>query len=315
MTAEQPMVRPFRDEDLPAVLDLLRLSLGETPTRPKTQAWFEWKHFRNPFGRSLLLVAELERQIVGLRALMRWELATPGGDRIRCARPVDTATHPDFRRLGIFRRLTLAAISEARQQGVELLFNTPNPGSGEGYLAMGWREVGTVGVMMRPKVGLLGRGSQQPLAPEEMVAGAEAGVNLKITDRPPLGLRTSRNAEYMAWRFEDNPAARYFQTGHGEDIVVLRSNLRRGRRELVISDLFGQAAPALRQMARRCRAQYLVGWFSPGTPERRAAIRGGLIPIPGVRALTLVARPLVDLDFDVLRFSNWDLALSDLELL
>ena len=314
MTSEQLVVRPFRDEDLPAVLDLLRLSLGETPTRPKTQAWFEWKHFRNPFGRSLLLVAELERQIVGLRALMRWELATPGGDRIRCARPVDTATHPDFRRLGIFRRLTLAAISEARQQGVELLFNTPNPGSGGGYLAMGWRQVGTVGVMIRPKVGLLG-GSQQALTPEEMMAGAEDGVNLKITDRAPLGLRTHRNAEYVAWRFEGNPGVRYFWTGVGEDIAVVRPNLRGGRRELVISDLFGHAAPALRQLARRSCAQYLVGWFSPGTPERRVAIRGGLIPVPGVRALTLVARPLVDLDFDVLRFSNWDLALSDLELL
>ena len=315
MTSEQPVVRPFRDDDLPAVLDLLRLSLGETPTRLKTPAWFEWKHFRNPFGRSLLLVAELERQIVGLRALMRWELTTPGGDRIRCARPVDTATHPDFHRLGIFRRLTLAAISEARQQGVELLFNTPNPGSGGGYLAMGWRQVGTVGVMMRPKVGLLGGGSQQALAPEKMVAGAEAGVNLKITDRTPLGLRTHRSAEYVAWRFEGNPAARYFQTGVGENFAVLRPNLRRGRRELVISDLFGHAAPALRQMARRSRAQYLVGWFSPGTPERRVAIRGGLIPVPGVRTLTLMARPLVDLDFDVWRFSNWDLALSDLELL
>ena len=57
------------------------------------------------------------------------------------------------------------------------------------------------------------------------------------------------------------------------------------------------------------------GWFSAGTPERKAALRAGLIPVPGLTPLTLMARPLHDLDLDVFDMSNWDLAISDLELL
>jgi hypothetical protein len=44
-------------------------------------------------------------------------------------------------------------------------------------------------------------------------------------------------------------------------------------------------------------------------------MRAGLMPVPGVRPLTLMARPLGELDVDVLDMSSWDLAVSDLELL
>jgi hypothetical protein len=48
-----------------------------------------------------------------------------------------------------------------------------------------------------------------------------------------------------------------------------------------------------------------------------AALRSGLIPIPGIRALTLVARPIddIDIDIDVMSIDSWQLSLSDLELL
>jgi hypothetical protein len=40
-----------------------------------------------------------------------------------------------------------------------------------------------------------------------------------------------------------------------------------------------------------------------------------MIPVPGRRSLTLVANPLRELPIDVFELANWDLALSDLELL
>ena len=100
-------------------------------------------------------------------------------------------------------------------------------------------------------------------------------------------------------------------------MAVLRPNQRRGRRELVVSDLFGaRAGLALRQAARGTDAEYLVGWFSPRSPERRHSLSAGMVPVPGVTALTLVARPLrpelIDAANDL---GQWDLALSDLELL
>ncbi len=81
---------------------------------------------------------------------------------------------------------------------------------------------------------------------------------------------------------------------------MVRPNLRRGRRELVLSELIGPGSgAAARETTRRSRADYMVGWFSKGSPERSAAIAAGLIPVPRITALTLVARPLRALSVDV----------------
>jgi GNAT superfamily N-acetyltransferase len=310
-------IREFDAADLPDVLEVLRRSLGETPLLKRTPELWRWKHVDNPFGRSLALVAEADGRIAGVRAMLRWDLTTPSGETFRCLRPVDTATDPDFGRRGIFRSLTEAAVSVATDQGIDLIFNTPNKVSGPGYLKMGWQEVGPIGVMVRP---LLRRSGG---APEDVAPDAEAffGDNADpaggpVTDRPALGLRTPRTPEYMKWRFAGHPTARYQTISHEGQTAILRPNHRSGRKEVVVSELFGEApAKVVRQAARASRAAYLAGWFSRGTPEWKAAVLGGMIPVPGVSALTLVANPLRSLPVDVLALSEWDISLGDLELL
>jgi hypothetical protein len=85
---------------------------------------------------------------------------------------------------------------------------------------------------------------------------------------------------------------------------------------MVVSDILGgPSSEYVKQAAKQARTRYLAGWFSPGTPERMAANRGGMFSIPGFKALRLVARPLTELTVDVLDLGSWDLATSDLELL
>lgn len=306
-------VRPYRTADLPAVLDLLKVSLGETDLLRRSPDVFSWKHLENPFGSSIMLVAEDDEGVVGFRAFMRWELDTADGDRLRCVRAVDTATHPRALRRGIFRRLTLEAVEAARLDGTDLIFNTPNPQSGAGYLTMGWKEVGRIGVLVRPLL----RGLVAPANGLPSVTGSMAWDDRPVADRAPRGLRTPRTPAYLHWRFAQHPTAQYRLAGGPGGTAVLRSNLRRNRGELVVSDLFGEgAAHALRSAARATDAAYLAGWFSPGSPERRHAISAGMIPIPRVTALTLVARPLRDnLAWSTRNLDRWDLATSDLELL
>ncbi|MGH8936852.1 MAG: GNAT family N-acetyltransferase [Acidimicrobiia bacterium] len=310
-------IRPFEDRDLPQTLEVMRLALGEPALLARTPELFAWKHLRNPFGRSLMLVAEAGGRIVGLRAFMRWELQTPGGAVLRCVRAVDTATHPDFQRRGIFRSLTTQALELAATEGIDLVFNTPNPRSGAGYLSMGWAEVGPIGVMVRPSAHML----LPPRAlgglpdPDDFPGGPLAGA-LEVADRPPRGLRTPRTPEYLAWRFSAHPTARYLPVETKGSVALTRPNLRRGRRELVLSDVLGtRAGAAIREVRKRSRSHYLVAWFSPGSPERRAALRNGLLPVPRVAPLRLYARPLRELEVDVTTPAAWDLALGDLELL
>jgi GNAT superfamily N-acetyltransferase len=313
-----PKIRPYHAGDLDGVLEVLKAALGESPILQRTSELWAWKHQLNPFGPSLVLVAEVEGRLAGVRAFMRWDLDLPDGTRLRCLRAVDTATHPKFERRGIFRKLTIEAVEQARNDGFDLIFNTPNDRSGAGYLTMGWRQVGAIGVMIRP---LLRRGpavdSGSPPDPTDFFNPLPPPfIPTEYSRRGSPGLRTPRSPDYLSWRFNRHPYVRYRAVAAGLATALVRPNIRRGRKEVVVSDVLGGANRAvISEIAHRSRAAYMAAWFSPGSPERRAALGGGMIPVPVRRSLTLVANPLRDLPIDVFELANWDLALSDLELL
>jgi hypothetical protein len=84
----------------------------------------------------------------------------------------------------------------------------------------------------------------------------------------------------------------------------------------VISDVMGtDPHAAFRAVARASTADYIVAWHSKGSPERRAAIASGLVPVPGLKVLTLVANPLVEMPEATAGLGSWDLSIGDLELL
>lgn len=306
-------------EDTGAILETLRAALGETPLLARTESLWHWKHRDNPFGRSIVQIADDSGVVAGVRAMMRWNLSWRS-ETIKCVRAVDTATHPNYRRKGVFRRLTEEAVEQARSEGVHLIFNTPNSKSGPGYLKMGWRVVGSIGVQARPVSIRPARLDQAEIPSMDRLApGIEGPESIPLTaSSTPAGrLRTQCTPDYLRWRFTSHPTASYGWIADGpQSGLVARASSRAGRSELVVSDLLGEPRPrVISSAARLARTQYMAGWFSPGSAKRRISVRGGLLPIPGIRALQLVARPLADLDMDVLRLHSWDLATSDLELL
>jgi len=308
-------VRPAREGDVDEILSVLSAALGESPLLQRTPELFNWKHHDNPFGTSILLVAEEAGSIVGVRAFMRWKLITPKGNEVRCVRAVDTATHPDYQGRGVFRELTMSAVEQARSEGVHLIFNTPNDASGAGYLKMGWAEVGRVRPLVRPRLGRSAGVGPDGITSLRSVIPAAETLTPRNLERPPMGLRTPRSLEYQSWRYLGHPTARYGwvsdEFGGG---AVVRSSARRGRTELLVSELLA-GTRLIRRLAKSHKARYLAGVFSRGTPERLSAMKAGMFSPPGVPGLRLVARPLTELDVDVSDMASWDLSLGDLELL
>jgi GNAT superfamily N-acetyltransferase len=306
--------RLFQSSDLNEVVEVMRLGLGESPSTERSARMFSWKHLQNPFGESLVLLAEVGGLIVGLRAFMRWNLVDPNGHLIRCMRPVDTATLPEFRRRGIFRRLTMEAVETASLEGTDLIFNTPNPTSKAGYLTMGWQEVGWVPLLLKPRLRAIRSSSA---GGEDWFASAafRAPSTLHV-DRPPRGLRTPRTESYLQWRLLQHPTATYRSVSFDHSEVVVRAHRRNNRSELVVSDILGEAtASNLRRTVAIAKVDYAVTSFARGSAERRAAIRAGFMPISSRSGLFLVCRPLGDIGCDPANADIWDFALSDLELL
>jgi GNAT superfamily N-acetyltransferase len=200
-----------RKEDLPEMIALLKLSLGEGLI-PKSEEYFIWKHEKNPFGKSKILLAKENGIVVGLRAFMHWRWVS-STESISAVRAVDTATNPDYQGRGIFKKLTLQAVEECKQEGVSFVFNSPNPISKQGYLKMGWHSIGKMPLYF-------GLGSLIPRLYSENFSdelynffnttSAFAKLNADWKLRPSASIfHTPISIEYLKWRYNDCPIVKY----------------------------------------------------------------------------------------------------------
>ncbi|MDO5737287.1 MAG: GNAT family N-acetyltransferase, partial [Propionibacteriaceae bacterium] len=149
MNAADLEFRRAQPSDDDQIIPLLRASLKKDDD-PNYPAFLDWKHRQNAFGVSPAWVALHEDRIVGYRTLLRWRFVNNDGKRVTAVRAVDTATHPEYQGLGIFRRLTLMGVSELTLAGDGIVFNTPNDQSTPGYLKMGWSKVKRLPVGVLP---------------------------------------------------------------------------------------------------------------------------------------------------------------------
>lgn len=289
----------------------MREALGEA--MPRTAAFFNWKHFLSPFGHSLILLAEDEQGLVGLRAMMRWRFRYQNRV-LEAVRPVDTATHPRFRRRGLFKHLTMRLVDALPDEGVDVVFNTPNEKSQPGYLKMGWKPVlkQTIWTRLGGKFSVRGAEVRGPYCP---------GTLTLRSHRRSRGLHTDRGSSYYDWRFGGAGGLKYQAAVRDGAAVVFRTRNRNGRSELTVVEIVAPttahipvAASLLRAVVREGKEMYVVAMAGSLSREAAVLALAGFLPIPGVGP-ELVMRPVrsrtpPELDGPKM----WPLQISDLEV-
>ena len=308
------------------VVELCRASLGWAPHDPN-EAFFAWKHDENPFGPSPAWVAETENgDLAGLRVFLRWRFRTPDGATLRAVRAVDTATHPDHQGKGIFTRLTRGALPDLHDDGVDLIFNTPNDKSRPGYLKMGWSEVGRVPVGVRvasprslPRVlrartaaELWSRPSDIGDPAPDVLADEAAVRGLLDACGPARGIATDRTVTYLQWRYRF-PPLRYRAVLVGrtieEGLVILRLRGRGPALEGAVCEVLApdpaRIKPAVRRIVRETAADHLLRCGGPGM------VRDGFVPAPRLGPI-LTWRPIRH--SGVPRMRELSLTFGDIEL-
>jgi GNAT superfamily N-acetyltransferase len=325
-------IRPFAAADEADVLALLGAALGGGPAGQRPPDFFRWKHFASPFGPSFMLVAEADGRLVGLRAFMRWRFLAGDRQQLRAVRAVDTATHPDYQGMGVFSRLTRAAL-EALDGEVDLVFNTPNAKSGPGYLKLGWREVGRVPVAVRVRRPLRlltarhrGARPDPPVAADPaavVLERAEAVTRLLRRQPAPDGFTTPRDLAYLRWRYGAAPLLGYKAVTEERDgelagMAVFRVRPRGGLWETTIAELLAGGDPRtarrlLRRVARSAPVDHLTFHAPARSAAARAAAMSGFLPSPAGIALVVNPRR-AGIQPDPTDLGAWALSLGDLEV-
>ncbi|MEA2331692.1 MAG: hypothetical protein QOH58_1830 [Thermoleophilaceae bacterium] len=322
--------RTYSEDDAPAAVELLRAAFGDWPGRrvlagDRPADFFRWKHEANPHGRSLIVVAEEEGQLVGMRAYMPWSL-TAGGAETEAVQAVDLATHPDFRGRGVSTGLLKHARVVLRETKAFAL-GLPNEMSRSQSGKAGWRVVGRMGVwvrIQRPLSVARGIRSMRGPAQEEALAVdappahavlAEAGwaAELLGSDSGENDGRfaTATDLACLRWRYQpvlaDYRAIAIPETG----LAVFRLS-RRGRlNEGTVCELIARDRPTktllLRAVAEAARFDYLAAAEPlPGARMLRSPIGGRLLGVAPYRD---------GVEPDPAARGSWALSLGDLERL
>jgi N-acetylglutamate synthase-like GNAT family acetyltransferase len=224
-------IRKAATEDIPQIIDLLKISLGEALI-PKSEEFWRWKHLDNPFGASMVLLAEENNQLIGLRAFMNWEWRNQN-QIYKAVRAVDTATHPDYQGKGIFKNLTLKGLDELKETK-DFVFNTPNQKSKPGYLKMGWEEQGKMPIKL--KINPFAFKGNIPL---ESSSWSDLKLSEKLFESQQLGMQTNYTKAYFEWRYSINPIFNYhFLTDNSSYLLVYHYKQHRFGAELRIVDFF-----------------------------------------------------------------------------
>ncbi|WP_116127831.1 GNAT family N-acetyltransferase [Lewinella sp. IMCC34183] len=306
-------IRPTTPADRPAIIDLLQRSMGEAST-PKSEAYWRWKHEENPFGPSPVLVAEADGRLVGIRAFMRWNWRD-GGNTYRALRAVDTATDPDYRGRGIFKKLTLQLVEDCQREGDHFIFNTPNEKSAPGYLKMGWRKLGRLPVNLRPvrplrlAMALAGL-SERPPGPVPATSMDDLFVYETLTGEQH-DWYTPRSSAFLEWRYARCPVVDYAAAGSaGKYLVIYYFKEQRWGLEMRVVERITtpgaerECQRAVLHTARRSGAVLISE--APGTvPRSLASVTLAKGPLLTFRPLNFDAPPDVE---------NWSYNLGDMEL-
>lgn len=254
MMSTKPYIRSANETDQENILGLLNgvFSDNQRTSWLRDHSYWDWKFVNNPFGKSILSVAEVNNEIVGIDNLWPWELEVKGSV-IKALQPCDAVVHKDYRGLGIFNELRRFGLNISRERDYKLFFNFPNKNSLPANISLGWHFQGTipwrVKIMQPLKIiqGMLSHQKSYSVCMNPMYH-----LDIPLIDRIAQKyhdldnyLNINRIPRFHEWRYQNHPHRSYgmveYKKGNHQTVAIFTLNKKGGSTEMVIMDIIGAA--------------------------------------------------------------------------
>jgi len=136
--------REFSETSHAEILKLFEAAFG----KPNDLSHWSWEYLEGP-RKPLVVLVEADGMIAGHYAVLPRRIRAYDAE-MEAGLVVDVMTHPSFGRRGIFSKAGLEAFRAGNAAGVELFIGFPNDAAIRGHLKVGWTELGSVRVYVRP---------------------------------------------------------------------------------------------------------------------------------------------------------------------
>jgi len=101
------IARPYQEGDESQIVPLLKLIFDKWPyydVEANLVDYWRWRYLDNPFGSSVVTCVEFEGKIIGVNHGLPTRIKI-GSNKYKCAYYTNFGVHPDFRRMGVSKKI------------------------------------------------------------------------------------------------------------------------------------------------------------------------------------------------------------------
>ena len=168
-----------------------------------------WKFADVPFGHAIIKLMFDGNKLIGHYAVVPLNVQV-GGVVVDAALSVNTMTHPDYEKRGIFSYLAEETYKKCRQQGLKFVYGFPNKNSYYGFTRkLGWQDLDGMTILEKElKVPAQTETSRwDAISPVDRFD--ERIDSLWGMVRADYSVIVSRTSKYLNWRFVEHPVEKY----------------------------------------------------------------------------------------------------------
>lgn len=232
---EREIVRFDINKDFDGFEELSVISFGEGTNCKKEM--YEWLFDKNPYNKSgnMMYLLKEGNKIIGCDGLIPNELYI-NGKTLLTAHSVKSMTHPDYKRQGIFRKMTENSCERGKLDGVDVVIGLANDQSYPAYQRFGWPTLFEKEVYVKPilitnilkrriKVGFLssiGNGIYSTFMKSKLNSQMDKDIKFEILNNVPEEIQACwdrykdkynvllvRDYKYLNYRYNQRPDVNY----------------------------------------------------------------------------------------------------------
>ncbi len=178
--------------------------------RRMSLAYWKWRFIDNPYGRGVIKLLFDRDKLVGHHAVTPMQVHVQD-EPARAAFCMTIMTDPDYRGRGIFTFLAEEVYKSCVRQGFSFVYGFPNENSYPGFTGkLGWKDLGRRAVMSKELDTSTERQSQLDAGNVYRVNHFDSSLDsLWDKVKESYEILVPRVAEFLNWRFVDNPEVKY----------------------------------------------------------------------------------------------------------
>ncbi|NLJ58916.1 MAG: GNAT family N-acetyltransferase [Tissierellia bacterium] len=232
---KREIVRFDIDRDFKAFEDLSVISFGENTNVNKEM--YDWLFNKNPYNKSgnMIYLLKEGNKVIACDGLLPNELYVKG-KVLLTAHSIKSMTHPDYKKQGIFRRMTENSCERGKEDGVDLVIGLANDQSYAAYQRFGWPTLFEKEVYVKPilinnilrrriKIGFLaelGNSIYSLFMKNKLKSQMDKEIRFEILNKVPLEVQDCwdkykskynvllvRDYKYLNYRYNERPDVNY----------------------------------------------------------------------------------------------------------